>query len=308
MESGDLWRLSAAQAVELLRAGKIESEELVAACLERVAAVEPDVQAWTFLDPEHALGQAREADAWRRAGRPLGRPARGAGRAQGHHRYGRHAHRERIGAARRPDAVARRRGHRDAAGRGGGHHGQDGHHRVRHPHAGQDAQPARSGPHPRGLVERLRRGGGRGHGPARPRQPDRRLHDPAGVVLRGVRAQADPRSGLAARHVPPLAEPRPRGALRPRRGGSRPPARGAGRPRRARSGHASARAGALPIGGARGAARRAALRLLPHRALEPGGGRTPRPPSAGWSRGWARRWRSSSCRSTPRSGPSGTGW
>ncbi len=72
MESGDLWRLSAAQAVELLRAGTIESEELVAACLERVAAVEPDVQAWTFLDPEHALGQAREADAWRRAGRPLG--------------------------------------------------------------------------------------------------------------------------------------------------------------------------------------------------------------------------------------------
>lgn len=30
------------------------------------------VQAWAFLDPSHALGQAREADAWRRAGRPLG--------------------------------------------------------------------------------------------------------------------------------------------------------------------------------------------------------------------------------------------
>jgi Asp-tRNA(Asn)/Glu-tRNA(Gln) amidotransferase A subunit family amidase len=72
MDSGDLWRLSAARAAELIRAGKIESEELVAACLERVARVEPEVQAWTFLDPEHALAQAREADAWRRSGRPLG--------------------------------------------------------------------------------------------------------------------------------------------------------------------------------------------------------------------------------------------
>ena len=72
MDSGDLWRLSAARAADLIRAGKIESEELVAACLERVADVEPDVQAWTFLDPEHALAQAREADAWRRTGRPLG--------------------------------------------------------------------------------------------------------------------------------------------------------------------------------------------------------------------------------------------
>ena len=72
MDSGDLWRLSAARAAELIRAGKIESEELVAACLERVARVEPEVQAWTFLDPEHVLAQAREADAWRRSGRPLG--------------------------------------------------------------------------------------------------------------------------------------------------------------------------------------------------------------------------------------------
>jgi len=72
MDSGDLWRLSAARAAELIRAGKIESGELVAACLERVARVEPEVQAWTFLDPEHALAQAREADAWRRSGRPLG--------------------------------------------------------------------------------------------------------------------------------------------------------------------------------------------------------------------------------------------
>ena len=64
-----------------------------------------------------------------------------------------------------------------AAGRG--HHGQDGHDRVRHPHAGQDAQPAQPGAHPGRLLERLGRGGRGGHGPAGARQPDERLDDPA---------------------------------------------------------------------------------------------------------------------------------
>jgi len=72
MDTGDLWRLSATEAAGLIRAGTIESSELVAACLERVARVEPDVQAWTFLDPDHAMAQARAADEWRRAGRTLG--------------------------------------------------------------------------------------------------------------------------------------------------------------------------------------------------------------------------------------------
>src|SRR6266850_1341528 len=70
MDLAELWRLSATEAAGLIRAGTIESGDLVLACLERVARVEPDVQAWTFLDPDHAMAQARAADEWRRRWRP----------------------------------------------------------------------------------------------------------------------------------------------------------------------------------------------------------------------------------------------
>ena len=45
---------------------------LVEACLERVRAADPEVQAWAFLDPEHALSQARALDQQRREGGPIG--------------------------------------------------------------------------------------------------------------------------------------------------------------------------------------------------------------------------------------------
>jgi len=44
----------------------------VQACLERIEQVEPMVQAWTFLDPEHALAQARAADELRQTGQSTG--------------------------------------------------------------------------------------------------------------------------------------------------------------------------------------------------------------------------------------------
>ena len=47
--------LSAAHAAESIRAGKFTSEQLVRACLERIAEIEDQVQAWAYLDPEHAL-------------------------------------------------------------------------------------------------------------------------------------------------------------------------------------------------------------------------------------------------------------
>ncbi|MGE5826096.1 MAG: amidase family protein, partial [Bacteroidota bacterium] len=50
----------------------MRSEELVQACLERIRATEPTVQAWTFLDEAHALAQSREADRIRREGRSVG--------------------------------------------------------------------------------------------------------------------------------------------------------------------------------------------------------------------------------------------
>jgi Asp-tRNA(Asn)/Glu-tRNA(Gln) amidotransferase A subunit family amidase len=44
----------------------------VQSCLERIRDVEPKVQAWTFLDEDHALAQARAADARKRSGEPIG--------------------------------------------------------------------------------------------------------------------------------------------------------------------------------------------------------------------------------------------
>ncbi len=55
-------RLSAAQAARQIAAGKIKAEDLVAACLDRIAARDKEVQAWVHCDPEAALAQARAAD------------------------------------------------------------------------------------------------------------------------------------------------------------------------------------------------------------------------------------------------------
>jgi Asp-tRNA(Asn)/Glu-tRNA(Gln) amidotransferase A subunit family amidase len=65
-------QLTAAEAARRIRDGVLSSEELVQACLEHIRAVEPTVQAWTYLDEEHALAQARAADDQRRSGEPVG--------------------------------------------------------------------------------------------------------------------------------------------------------------------------------------------------------------------------------------------
>src|SRR5687768_12306026 len=64
--------LPAADAARQIREGTLTSEELVQACLERIRDLEPKVQAWTFLDEEHALGQARALDGRKRNGEPIG--------------------------------------------------------------------------------------------------------------------------------------------------------------------------------------------------------------------------------------------
>lgn len=56
------WQLDAAQASALIARGELRSEDLTRACLERIAAREPQVQAWAHLDPEAALAQARDRD------------------------------------------------------------------------------------------------------------------------------------------------------------------------------------------------------------------------------------------------------
>src|SRR5688500_886047 len=72
IDRASLHRLSATDAARLIRDNVVSSEELVAACLARVRDVDDAIQVWTFLDPEHALAQARAADEWRAGGRPTG--------------------------------------------------------------------------------------------------------------------------------------------------------------------------------------------------------------------------------------------
>ena len=63
---------SAAQAARAIREGRLTSEEAVQSCLQRIRELEPKVQAWQFLDAEHALAQARALDERKRNGEPLG--------------------------------------------------------------------------------------------------------------------------------------------------------------------------------------------------------------------------------------------
>ena len=64
--------LGAAEAARAILNGELKSEELVQSCLARIDEFEPVVQAWTHLDAEHALEQARAADLVRYNGRPTG--------------------------------------------------------------------------------------------------------------------------------------------------------------------------------------------------------------------------------------------
>ena len=72
MDLTNLHVLSASEATRLIRDGVITSEQLVRACLNRVSETDSRVQAWAFLDADHALAQARAADEWRLGGRPTG--------------------------------------------------------------------------------------------------------------------------------------------------------------------------------------------------------------------------------------------
>jgi Asp-tRNA(Asn)/Glu-tRNA(Gln) amidotransferase A subunit family amidase len=72
MDLTNLCWATATQAAGLVRDGAVTSRQLVEACLERIADVDPRVEAWTFLDPAHALAQAQEADEFRLSGQPVG--------------------------------------------------------------------------------------------------------------------------------------------------------------------------------------------------------------------------------------------
>jgi Asp-tRNA(Asn)/Glu-tRNA(Gln) amidotransferase A subunit family amidase len=64
--------LTVSAAATDIREGRITSAELVADCLKRVDEVESDVQAWAFLDRDHAMRQAEAADLHRKQGKATG--------------------------------------------------------------------------------------------------------------------------------------------------------------------------------------------------------------------------------------------
>ena len=70
--TADLFRRGLADVARAIRARVVSAEDVVRACLARIDAVETDVQAWTYLDRERAVAQARAADARLAAGEPVG--------------------------------------------------------------------------------------------------------------------------------------------------------------------------------------------------------------------------------------------
>jgi Asp-tRNA(Asn)/Glu-tRNA(Gln) amidotransferase A subunit family amidase len=67
-----LCALGVSEAAADLREGRITSAELVGDCLARIEELEPEVQAWAFLDRDHALAQAKALDLRRQEGKALG--------------------------------------------------------------------------------------------------------------------------------------------------------------------------------------------------------------------------------------------
>jgi Asp-tRNA(Asn)/Glu-tRNA(Gln) amidotransferase A subunit family amidase len=67
-----LCALSLSDAAAAIREGQITSVELTTACLDRIAEVDEQVQAWAFLDRDHALAQARALDERRAHGAATG--------------------------------------------------------------------------------------------------------------------------------------------------------------------------------------------------------------------------------------------
>ena len=72
MTSVELTALGVVEAAERVRRGECSAVALVEACLARVRALEPALQAWAHLDAEGALAAARDRDVEAHAGRVRG--------------------------------------------------------------------------------------------------------------------------------------------------------------------------------------------------------------------------------------------
>ena len=184
----------------------MSAEDYTRACLDRIAAVEGEIQAFAHLDPEHALAQARALDERERQGMALG-PLHGVPVAiKDIIDTSDYPDRMRLAVPVRPPALSRRALWSK---------------RCATPAPSSSARPSppnspifiRARPAIRTITERTPggsssglRGGGRGrHGAAGARHADQRLGDPAGRVLRRVRREAEPRALYRVHGVLPLS-------------------------------------------------------------------------------------------------------
>lgn len=73
MDAADLMFAGIARQAQMVRAGEVSSAELVQACLDRIEALDPQLNAWRIVLAEKALAEAAQADGRRGAGdeRPL---------------------------------------------------------------------------------------------------------------------------------------------------------------------------------------------------------------------------------------------
>jgi len=67
-----LWELTAVEAARRIRSGVISSQDLVAACIARIAESDESIHAWRHIDTDKALEDAIERDELRRHGGTLG--------------------------------------------------------------------------------------------------------------------------------------------------------------------------------------------------------------------------------------------
>lgn len=72
MLDAQLSELGATVAARRIAEGSITSEQLVEACVVRVAERDENVKAWAWFEPETARAAARAADEYRKTGAPLG--------------------------------------------------------------------------------------------------------------------------------------------------------------------------------------------------------------------------------------------
>lgn len=71
-DTATLLSLGTVELRDRLASGALDAAEVTEACIARIAAREPEVQAWAWFDPDFARAQARRLDDQRKAGRPIG--------------------------------------------------------------------------------------------------------------------------------------------------------------------------------------------------------------------------------------------